>query len=1002
MYSAFRFGQCGFVASLLHSCNFNFPVTIGILGLLFSLLPTCMRGAVHYVDVGSATPAPPYTSWATAATRIQDAVDVAVSGDEVLVTNGVYTSGGVAISGLMTNRVAVTNALYVHSVNGPQATVIQGRQLPGTILGDGAIRCAYLASNAILAGFTLTNGATRAAGDYTTEVSGGGVWCADYSVVVSNCVLTGNIAAGDGGGAYLGNLSGCTLAGNSAGIGGGAESSVLINCTLRGNSASGGGGGGDNCRLTNCRVTENSSLGPGSANSGGGVDYSSLTNCTVTGNRARAGGGAFSSTLVNCIVYFNTAAQGENYDSSCTLIFCCATPLYPGGGNIGVDPLLASASHLSEVSPCRGAGNLSFVSGLDIDGESWASPPAMGCDEIHVGAISGPLTVGFLASSTNVALGYQVSLTALIEGRTTSSAWDFGDGSAATNKPFIAHSWTSPGDYIVSLRGYNESFPSGIPATVTIHVVSQPVHYVDSGNNNPLAPFNSWATAATNIQDAVDAATVPGALILVTNGLYASGARQLFGVMTNRVAVTKPLIVKSVNGPQVTLIQGQQAPGSTNNGDGAIRCVYLANGAVIAGFTLTNGASRASGDDIYEQSGGAAFCEGASAVMSNCIVVGSTATWGGGVSQGTMYDCTLGRNWSSQAGGGAFQCGIIGCLLTNNSSGYLGGGSAYSTLSNCIVNANVCGDEGGGTYSSALDKCVLFGNLASGGFFAYGGGASSSTLNNCLVASNTASSFYTYGGGAYNSTLNNCTVAGNFAGFGGRPMTPYGTGGGVSGGTINNCIVYFNTAYGGADNYDQAAINHSCTTPIPPSGGGNISSDPFFVALAAGDFRLQSTSPCINSGRNAFVGSTTDLDGNPRIHSGTVDMGAYEYQGPGSVISYAWLQQYGLPTDGSADYADSDGDGMNNWQEWRCQTIPTNAQSVLKMISALPMNNNVVISWQSVAGVNYFIERSTNLLAVPPFVGVATNITGLAGTTSYSDVRAPGAGVLFYRVGVGN
>ena len=45
--------------------------------------------AVHYVDLNSPSPSPPYTNWASAARIIQDAVDAAAAGDEIVVTNGI-------------------------------------------------------------------------------------------------------------------------------------------------------------------------------------------------------------------------------------------------------------------------------------------------------------------------------------------------------------------------------------------------------------------------------------------------------------------------------------------------------------------------------------------------------------------------------------------------------------------------------------------------------------------------------------------------------------------------------------------------------------------------------------------------------------------------------------------------------------------------------------------------------------------------------------------------
>ncbi len=60
--------------------------------------------------------------------------------------------------------------------------------------------------------------------------------------------------------------------------------------------------------------------------------------------------------------------------------------------------------------------------------------------------------------------------------------------------------------------------------------------------------------------------------------------------------------------------------------------------------------------------------------------------------------------------------------------------------------------------------------------------------------------------------------------------------------------------------------------------------------------------------------------------------------------SIAWLQHYGLPTDCAADFVDLDADGLNNWQEWRHQTDPTNPLSVLRLLSASFGGTNVTVS----------------------------------------------------------
>src|SRR3974390_1230212 len=106
-------------------------------------------------------------------------------------------------------------------------------------------------------------------------------------------------------------------------------------------------------------------------------------------------------------MFYYTRPPDGNYDTSSTLNYCCTTPLPARGtNNTSADPQLASPWHLSVSSPCRAAGSSAYASGLEIDGEPWAHPPSIGCDEYPSGSLTGALSVAILADYTNVAVGF--------------------------------------------------------------------------------------------------------------------------------------------------------------------------------------------------------------------------------------------------------------------------------------------------------------------------------------------------------------------------------------------------------------------------------------------------------------------------------------------------------------------------------------------------------------------------------------------------------------------
>jgi hypothetical protein len=117
-----------------------------------------------------------------------------------------------------------------------------------------------------------------------------------------------------------------------------------------------------------------------------------------------------------------------------------------------------------------------------------------------------------------------------------------------------------------------------------------------------------------------------------------------------------------------------------------------------------------------------------------------------------------------------------------------------------------------------------------------------------------------------------------------------------------------------------------------------------------------------------------------------------------------WMDEhFGHPTGLASDLTraqdDYDGDGMNNWQEWVAKTDPTDKGSRLVLVNPVWTPSGVTITWQSVPGVIYCVERSSGVSA-EPFVILKSNIAAQGVTTSFTDTNSPGSSHYLYCIRV--
>ena len=126
------------------------------------------------------------------------------------------------------------------------------------------------------------------------------------------------------------------------------------------------------------------------------------------------------------------------------------------------------------------------------------------------------------------------------------------------------------------------------------------------------------------------------------------------------------------------------------------------------------------------------------------------------------------------------------------------------------------------------------------------------------------------------------------------------------------------------------------------------------------------------------------------------------FQNSGVVTFPSWLEQYFGCTNnpGAAPHADPSGDGEDNYSKFLAGMNPTNRASYFHILSAIPQNNDMFVTWLAGGGRTNVLQVTTNL--GENWSNVSPNIV-LSGSgdsvTNYLDVGAlNGNSTRFYRV----
>lgn len=379
---------------------------------------------------------------------------------------------------------------------------------------------------------------------------------------------------------------------------------------------------------------------------------------------------------------------------------------------------------------------------------------------------------------------------------------------------------------------------------------------------------SSWTNAFTTLDEALLNVTATTNEIRVAQGIYKPNFNGLPNPKMATFAIPNGAkIYGGFNGTEATLAQRDPKinitvlNGDLNGNDNSnivstdgsradntfhvISLIGQVTGVVIDGFTISGGNANVINSANYniEGYGGAIYANPGSTIVAK------------------IKNCILEKNSASE-------CGVYGQYSNLSVS------NTTVDFENCIIRNNYSAGVSANIYltgfknststiitNSSIVNCLFYENVGAG---------SSNQSASCIATYQNATA-----GGSYTTVyanIINCTFANN-TGISGHALSMFYS----SNTSLINSIVYNNGTSTPLYIFPASSVLPTGINNIIQGGAlGGDNSNPLFVGSA--NYELTSTSPAINTGNNTYINFvSTDLNGNARIVSGTVDKGAYEF-----------------------------------------------------------------------------------------------------------------------------